>query len=109
MVIDDFGTGYSSLSYLQCLPIDILKIDRSFIQNLENNEKNLEIVKTIVSLAKNLNLEVVAEGIENTDQLAILRELECHYGQGYLFSIPLTNTDIQNLINSQSLKIEGNL
>jgi diguanylate cyclase (GGDEF)-like protein len=86
--IDDFGTGYSSLSYLQRLPINYLKIDRSFINVMNANHENGEIVKAIVMLAKNLQMEVIAEGIETEDQAARLVNLDCTLGQGYLFSKP---------------------
>ncbi len=88
--IDDFGTGYSSLSYLHRLPIDTLKIDRSFISCMGDNNENREIVRTIILLAQNLKMGVVAEGIETEEQLAQLRELNCQDGQGYLFSRPLS-------------------
>jgi diguanylate cyclase (GGDEF)-like protein len=87
LCIDDFGTGYSSLSYLNQFPIDFLKIDRSFIQRIEVPE-NLEIVRTIVSLTQNLGLKAIAEGIENTAQLAQLRALRCEFGQGFMFARP---------------------
>ncbi|MEA5576485.1 putative bifunctional diguanylate cyclase/phosphodiesterase [Anabaena sp. UHCC 0451] len=83
--IDDFGTGYSSLSYLRDLPIDILKIDRSFISRIED-EKNLGIVTAIITLANTLGLDVIAEGVETISQMQLLRSLGCKYGQGYLFS-----------------------
>lgn len=86
---DDFGTGYSSLSYLQRFPFDRLKIDRSFINLMDDDEKSGAIVKTILMLGKNLSLEVVAEGIETQTQLDKLRELGCRSGQGYLFSRPV--------------------
>ena len=87
--IDDFGTGYSSLAYLQSFSIDTLKIDRSFVGGLGQDQKKLDIVQTIVSLAHTLSLNVTAEGIETEEQLAILRSLSCDYGQGYFFSRPL--------------------
>ncbi|HKG21674.1 MAG TPA: EAL domain-containing protein, partial [Blastocatellia bacterium] len=87
--IDDFGTGYSSLSYLHRFPAQILKIDRSFISRMGLGDENLEIVRTIIMLARNLGMEVVAEGVETKEQLAQLRALSCSYGQGYLFSVPL--------------------
>jgi EAL domain-containing protein (putative c-di-GMP-specific phosphodiesterase class I) len=87
--IDDFGTGYSSLSYLNRFPLDILKIDRSFISTMNHSEDNLQIVKTIVTLAGNLGMQVIAEGVETEDQLNQLRLLKCQYAQGYLFSKPL--------------------
>ncbi len=86
--LDDFGTGYSSLAYLHRLPIDTLKIDRSFINRLDSDGEQLEIVRAIVTLAWNLGMDVIAEGIENNRQLAQLRALRCEYGQGYLFAKP---------------------
>jgi diguanylate cyclase (GGDEF)-like protein/PAS domain S-box-containing protein len=86
---DDFGTGYSSLSYLQKFPFDRLKIDQSFVNLMDEDEKSRAIVKTILMLGENLNLEVVAEGIETLTQLEKLRELGCIRGQGYLFSRPI--------------------
>ncbi len=91
--IDDFGTGYSSLSYLQKLPIDTLKIDRSFIQNLFEDQSSIEIVRTIISLAKNLDLEVVAEGVETKEQLDCLLAESCHIIQGYYFTKPLSTKE----------------
>jgi diguanylate cyclase (GGDEF)-like protein/PAS domain S-box-containing protein len=88
--IDDFGTGYSSLSYLHRLPIDTLKIDRSFITQMIKNNENSEIVRTIVSLAKNLSMSLIAEGVETIEQLQQLQQLGCDNGQGYLFSKPVT-------------------
>lgn len=87
--IDDFGTGYSSLSYLQSLPVDTLKIDRAFVSDIERSRKNFDIVKTILTLARSLGLETVAEGIETPQELDILRDLGCEYGQGFYFSRPL--------------------
>jgi diguanylate cyclase (GGDEF)-like protein/PAS domain S-box-containing protein len=87
--IDDFGTGYSSLSYLHHFPITALKIDRTFVSELSANGENKEIIATIMSLAKSLNLEVIAEGVELTHQLSKINTLNCHYGQGFLFSEPM--------------------
>jgi diguanylate cyclase (GGDEF)-like protein len=86
--IDDFGTGYSSLTYLHRFPVNYLKIDRSFVSKMSDNDENFEIVRTVVMLARNLGLEVIAEGIETVEQLTRLKELKCEYGQGYLFSKP---------------------
>jgi diguanylate cyclase (GGDEF)-like protein len=88
--IDDFGTGYSSLSYLHRFPVDTLKIDRSFISRMGPDNENNEIVRTIAKLAQNLGMEIVAEGIETEEQLRQLSLLACEYGQGYLFSHPLS-------------------
>jgi len=100
--IDDFGTGYSSLSYLHRFPIDMLKVDRSFVSAMEDNTENGEIVRTIVALAKALDLKVVAEGIESIHQFHQLRILGCEYGQGYLFSKPLQVNDIERLLKDKN-------
>jgi diguanylate cyclase (GGDEF)-like protein len=88
--IDDFGTGYSSLSYLQRFPVDTLKIDRSFVSKIGETGENLEIVRAIVTLAHNLAMNAIAEGVETTQQLSHLRAAGCEFGQGYFFSKPLT-------------------
>jgi diguanylate cyclase (GGDEF)-like protein/PAS domain S-box-containing protein len=101
LVVDDFGTGYSSLSYLQRLPISTLKVDRHFIGKLRNKPSgNRNIVEAIISLAHKLNMKVVAEGIETDEQHAILEDLQCEFGQGYLFSPPLPKSGIDALIES---------
>jgi len=87
--IDDFGTGYSSLSYLKKFPIDILKVDRSFISDIENLSDDAPIVASIISMAQNLNLRVVAEGVETNAQLEFLRRHGCNMVQGYFYSRPL--------------------
>jgi len=86
--IDDFGTGYSSLSQLQHLPVQTLKIDRSFVARIGRNEESLEIVRAIVDLAHNLDMDVIAEGVETAQQAAQLKALHCEYGQGFYFSQP---------------------
>jgi len=96
--IDDFGTGYSSLSYLHRFPIDLLKVDRSFVSAMEANTENGEIVRTVIALAKALNLKVVAEGIESIHQFHQLRILGCEFGQGFLFSKPLPVAEIELLL-----------
>lgn len=98
--IDDFGTGYSSLSYLHRFPVNTLKVDRSFVSRIGSNNENVEIVKTIVSLAKNLNMVSIAEGIETKDQLDKLRTLDCEYAQGYFFSRPVDVYSIEKLMDS---------
>jgi diguanylate cyclase (GGDEF)-like protein/PAS domain S-box-containing protein len=102
--IDDFGTGYSSLSYLQRFPIDTLKIDRSFVTQMMENEENVAIVRTIVALAQNLGMDVVAEGVETEDQLKLLKKLECENGQGYLFSTPLGGRQLDQFIATCNLQ-----
>ena len=96
--IDDFGTGYSSLSYLHRLPLNTLKVDRSFVSQLESGTENQEIVRAIVTLAHSLNLDVVAEGIETPGQLAKLRELNCEYAQGFLFAPALSSQEATALV-----------
>ena len=100
--IDDFGTGYSSLSYLHRFPIDLLKVDRSFVSAMEENTENGEIVRTVIALAKALKLKVVAEGIESIHQFHQLRILGCEYGQGYLFSKPLPVAEIGRLLEDNN-------
>ena len=96
--IDDFGTGYSSLGYLHRFPLDTLKIDRSFVGRIGEAAENIEIVRTIVSLADNMGMDVVAEGVETLGQLAQLRKLNCKYGQGYLFARPTDAASIDGWI-----------
>jgi diguanylate cyclase (GGDEF)-like protein/PAS domain S-box-containing protein len=96
--IDDFGTGYSSLSYLHRFPIDTLKVDRSFVMRMAENNENMEIVRTILMLAQNLGMDVVAEGVETREQLALLRELGCESGQGFLFSKPVGADGAEQII-----------
>ncbi|WP_206603123.1 GGDEF/EAL domain-containing response regulator [Leptolyngbya ohadii] len=105
LAIDDFGTGYSSLSYLHRLPIDTLKIDRSFISKIDQDGEQLAIVRTIITLAWNLGMEVIAEGIETPKQLAQLKALRCEYGQGFLFAKPSPNlaAELPNPHTSQSI------
>lgn len=98
--IDDFGTGYSSLSYLRRFPVDLLKIDRSFVSRMEGGDDNARIVQTIISLAHNLGMAVIAEGPETLSQVAMLREWGCEYGQGYYFSEPLPGEKAQLLLHT---------
>jgi diguanylate cyclase (GGDEF)-like protein/PAS domain S-box-containing protein len=99
IVIDDFGTGYSSLSYLQRLPIDTLKVDRSFVSRIRNTpDGNRNIVEAIISLAHRLDMIVVAEGVETLEQYTILLDMNCQLGQGYLFAKPLPRSKVDKLI-----------
>ena len=100
--LDDFGTGYSSLSYLHRLPVNYLKVDRSFVIRMTENEENSEIVSTIIKLAQNLKMKVVAEGIETPEQLAHLKILSCEYGQGYFFAKPLEAKTAEKFIEDNS-------
>lgn len=102
--IDDFGTGYSSLSYLKQFPIDALKIDRSFIQNMSREESGMAMVEAIVKIAHALNLGVVAEGVEELKELEILKDYSCEYVQGYYFSRPLNIRDFAQYIENSLLQ-----
>ncbi len=106
--IDDFGTGYSSLSYLHRLPIDHLKIDRSFVMRIGENGKNTEIISAIIALAQSLKMHTIAEGVETEEQLAEIKKLGCTFAQGYLFSRPVNAESAKSLIKngfiSSSLK-----
>jgi len=93
--IDDFGTGYSSLNYLKRFPVDVLKVDRSFVSDLASNEDDALIVKAIVTLAHSLDLDVVAEGVEQKDQLSYLKHLGCDIFQGYLVSKPVSPHEVE--------------
>ncbi len=99
--IDDFGTGHSSLSYLQLFPVNALKIDRSFVNKLTANGDNQEIITHIISLAKSLNFEVIAEGVEMEHQLAKIQNLQCGYGQGFLFAHPMAFPAIDSWMQAQ--------
>lgn len=107
--IDDFGTGYSSLSYLHRFPVNYLKIDRSFVNQMENGGEQIEIVRTIASLAHNSRMQVVAEGIETEDQLRQLRALNVEYGQGYLFAKPLDKHAAEALLSRQPRSSDDSL
>jgi diguanylate cyclase (GGDEF)-like protein/PAS domain S-box-containing protein len=100
--LDDFGTGYSSLSHVKDFPVDILKIDRSFVSTIETLAESAAIVRALVELARNLSMEVVAEGVENEAQLRFLTEIGCGYGQGFLFSKPVKMEEIAELLREGS-------
>jgi EAL domain-containing protein (putative c-di-GMP-specific phosphodiesterase class I) len=101
VAIDDFGTGYSSLSYIAKLPVNTLKIDRAFIINMASNSDDLGIVSTIISLAHSLNLRVVAEGVETTEQASLLRLLKCNELQGFLFSQGVPAEQIETFLREK--------
>ena len=98
IAIDDFGTGYSSLNYLARLPMDTLKIDRSFVSGMSVSPENRTIVSTIISLAHSLGLKVVAEGVETEEQLNLLRQLKCDGMQGFLLSRPVASEEIARFL-----------
>jgi EAL domain-containing protein (putative c-di-GMP-specific phosphodiesterase class I) len=100
--IDDFGTGYSSLSYLHHLPVDALKIDRSFVSRIGKTDQKGEIVGTIATLAHNLGMEVIAEGVETALQLSQVKALACESAQGFYFSRPMPGQDAAKLIQAET-------
>jgi EAL domain-containing protein (putative c-di-GMP-specific phosphodiesterase class I) len=103
IAIDDFGTGYSSLSYLRQMPVDVLKLDKSFIDDILLSEQQRALVEAIVTLSRNLDLAVVAEGIEEPAQRDALAGMGCPYGQGYLFSKPVWPDEIARLARPASV------
>lgn len=96
--IDDFGTGYSSLSYLKQLPLDLLKIDQSFVRDCTQDHNDAEIIRAIIAMGRNLSLELIAEGVETASQLAFLQEQSCHAYQGYLFSAPVPASQFEEML-----------
>jgi EAL domain-containing protein (putative c-di-GMP-specific phosphodiesterase class I) len=100
--IDDFGTGYSSLSQLQQLPVDTLKVDRSFISRMKSDPENMEIVRAVIAMAHSLGLDVVAEGVEDAGQLCSLMELRCESVQGFYFHRPLAPHDAEELLRRRA-------
>ena len=105
--MDDFGTGYSSLSYLTRFPLDTLKVDRAFVTNLPEDRDAVAIARAIVSMAQNLDLHIVAEGIETENQSGFLHALGCHVGQGYLFSKPVSDEEFQTLIGGNIVALHA--
>lgn len=105
--LDDFGTGYSSLAYLHRFPVDVIKVDRSFIQRIDVFGEQLEIVRAITMLAWNLGIDIVAEGVETNKQLTQLRALRCEYGQGYFFSKPVPAADAIALLKAETVTESG--
>ena len=104
--LDDFGTGYSSLTYLRAFPINIVKIDKSFVRTLGTEREDTAIVAAVIALANNLDIKVVAEGVETHEQLAVLLQLRCHYLQGYLFSAARPAPDVAEMIETPPLRLD---
>jgi diguanylate cyclase (GGDEF)-like protein/PAS domain S-box-containing protein len=107
LAIDDFGTGYSSLSYLHRFPLDTLKIDRSFISGTEEGQQGMEIARTIMPMANNLRLDVVAEGVETVEQVALLKNLQCQFAQGFYFSKPLEAREVAAMLAAPGWLIQS--
>ena len=107
LAIDDFGTGFSSLSYLRQFPVDILKIDRSFLTTATTSVQSAALVRTLVQLGDALGLDIIAEGIERSDQLRTLREAGCPKAQGFLFAQPMPKEKIDRLLRSGRLLLVG--
>ena len=103
IAIDDFGTGHSSLNYLRRFPIHTLKIDRSFIRDVVNNSEDAAIVSTIITLAQNLKLHVVAEGVENESQLEFLKQRKCFAQQGFLFAKPMPPEEFEEVLKKKTV------
>ena len=104
ILLDDFGTGYSSLGYLHRFPIDVLKIDRSFISNVDEHNNHRAIIRTIVDLANNLQMSTVGEGIESLADAQLLQQMDCVYGQGYYFAKPMSSEQTKDYIIEQMSK-----
>ena len=104
LALDDFGTGYSSLSYLKRFPVDTLKIDRSFIMDLDKSPDDAAITRAIIDMAHSLKMNVIAEGVETEDHLSILRDMHCDSIQGYLISRPVPENELLELLHTQAYR-----
>jgi EAL domain-containing protein (putative c-di-GMP-specific phosphodiesterase class I) len=101
MALDDFGTGYSSLAYLKHFPIDVIKIDRSFVRDIDTDVDDAAIVKATIGLASSLGMQTTAEGVETAEQLAFLRTHGCRYGQGFYFSPPVSEGEFAAMLREE--------
>ena len=108
IALDDFGTGYSSLTYLQRLPIDIIKLDKSFVWSIGSDDNKFFIVQTVIDLAHNLGMKVVAEGVETLEQLEFLKKSGCDYAQGYYFSKPIEADAVYRMLNLAAIQTATN-
>ncbi|WP_419149680.1 putative bifunctional diguanylate cyclase/phosphodiesterase [Pseudoalteromonas 'SMAR'] len=104
--LDDFGTGYSSLNYLRHFPFDVLKVDKSFINDMQSSTESMALVKTIITMAHDLSMTVVAEGVETVEQLLTLQQLDCDFGQGYLISKPLSSSEFTDYYLERHSKLQ---
>ena len=102
LALDDFGTGYSSLSYLKRFPIDTLKIDKAFVDDIDKSDRDLKMVDSIITIAHNMGLSVVGEGVEEASQLNILKALKCEEIQGFIYSKPVNETSFTELLKQES-------
>ena len=100
VAIDDFGTGYSSLSYLNKIPANLLKIDKSFIDEMNSSDSSRQYVASIIQIGHILGLEVISEGVESEDQLEVLKKIDCDFIQGFIWGRPLASEDAEKLIMS---------
>ena len=100
--MDDFGSGYSSLGSLSSMPVDVLKMDRSFVMNIDHEEKDLRLVELILGIARNLKLPVIAEGVETESQLSLLKNAGCDFVQGYYFSRPLPPEEFEKFLTTDN-------
>jgi EAL domain-containing protein (putative c-di-GMP-specific phosphodiesterase class I) len=107
--LDDFGTGYSSLAYLKRFPVNKLKIDRSFVHDLETDADDQAIASTVVSMGRNLRLTVLAEGVETREQLALLRGMTCEMAQGFYFSRAVPADQLAVLLHEQPFRFQAHL
>jgi EAL domain-containing protein (putative c-di-GMP-specific phosphodiesterase class I) len=107
VAIDDFGTGYSSLAYIKRFEIDYLKLDKSFVRNLETDTSDLALSEAIIVMAHKLGIRVIAEGVENEAQREILKKIDCDYAQGYLIAKPMPADEFEILLSNESQNIKS--